>query len=780
MLSKIVKWIHAWARCLWRRRARSTPSHTEPSDGHSGEAKSGRPDHKTASDSCDAADGRDGSFEAPLDQTAPNDDETAELPDATDNDHNPPVSTEIESSPPRSGGSRCEMPFDQPEDRSWREDSPSTQSAEDQGSTPNSSAEVGAESQEESSSKDAEPKAPRGYGGRRGGRKTPTQQPPKDDAGAKPQFTPRPELVCRKPSGSWQWEVVLSADDECNIVEVRHRGELLSIVNGEYSLSSLAGSLSIGYEDRESDQLPLSDGMPIVFKSRNDWSGDARKVGGITSGHYVVIAPKDWKRTGPVPVEQEECTDTDFMAHYFYVKKGESAGDVGGFEGCEVVLTRSGLELTGDRVFDDSEDGELFIDAAPKLRPAPGVVWARIGEERGGGWKGENFKPAEQSLADVLNGRQGRFFLRVFDADSNRLDSGEFRYLRDLRVIRVNGEPYTANTLLVPLSAGHSPTEVQFICADGPTIPQILVADETHATVQPEGAVIVASHPKGDQVFCTLSFGTSCVDTVIKLPRIWWQMETDDSESDEWRDTLLVMTRHQFREYAYANSAIRLRLPPRIASVGVGFDADLGRKYPSQSTEDNTTCTVPLADFNDYPEIDQRLNEDALLNVECGEAVLTLIRVSADPVPVIISFTSEPATVNAGETAILHWITRTAEADGVAIGPVIGSVKSSGSVTVTPTETTTFTLRLTGFGMDDVTKDVTVTVRSRLQPGEELVAYVRRRGGSFRRGKGFSRGELGVVGLTAADAARLSISVDRRRRSTHRVNIETIGRSIDA
>ena len=674
------------------------------------------------------------------------------------------------------------MLYDPPEDTFGHEDSPFTQSPEDRESTPNGSTDIGAESPEASthaSSKDAEPRAPRRHGGQRGVGKTPTQQRPKDDTGAKLPFIPRPEFRCRKRPGSWQWEVILSAKDECNVAEVRHRGEPLSVANGEYRLPSLAGSLSIDYKDREPEQVPLSDGTPMVFKSRNDWSGDARKVGGITNGHYIVIAPKDWKRTGPAPVEQEGCTDTDFMAHYFYVRKGESAENVEGFEGHKVALTQSRFELTGDRIFDDSEDGELFVDTVPRLKPLSGVVWSRVGEEAEGGWSGENFKPSERHLADVLHGRQGRFFVRVFNDDAKLLDSGEFRYLHELREIRVNGEPYSPNTLLIPSSGGHSPTEIRFICADDATIHPTLPADETHATVDLEGAVIVAPHSKGDRVVCTLSPGISPVDIVIMLPRIWWRMEPGNGESDEWRDTPLEMTRQQFRDYAYADSAMRLRLPPRIASVGVGFDANMGRSYSSQNTKDGKICSIPLTDFNDYPEIDRRLNEDALLNVACEESVCTLIRVFADPVPTIISFTSEPATVNGEETAILHWITRNAETDGVAIIPVIGSVESSGSTTVTPTETTTFTLKLMASGMDVVTKDVTVTVRSRLQPGEALTARVRR-GGRFRRGKGFSRGELRVAGLTGGDEARLSIPIDRRRRSTHRVNTETIRRLIDA
>ena len=314
--------------------------------------------------------------------------------------------------------------------------------------------------------------APSESGGRR--KRPSTRQPsPKGDAGAKFQYTPRPGLVCRKRPSTRQLEVLLSADDECNIKEVRHHGQRLNAVGGEYSLDSLTGCLSVDYKGRAPDQIPLFDGSPMIFRSGNHWRGDARKVCGITSGHYIVIAPKEWVRRGLTPVEREECTDAKFMAHFFYLKRNEPAEDVGGFDKYDGALTQSGFNLIGESVFDDSEDGKLFVGDVPKLHPASKVVWARVGEEGEDServWKGANFKPVEESLAAVLNGRQGRFFIRVYDADTKLLDSGEFRYLRDLREIRINGEPYTANTLLAPPLAGHPPAKLQFVGAGDTTI----------------------------------------------------------------------------------------------------------------------------------------------------------------------------------------------------------------------------------------------------------------------------------------------------------------------
>ena len=551
--------------------------------------------------------------------------------------------------------------------------------------------------------------------------------------------------------------------------------------DGEYRLRAFAGSLSVAYKDGKHIEFPLFDEKPLIFKLRADWKGAGRQVNSLTNGHFIVIAPSGWMRTGHVSVAPDGCTDISFSAHYFYRTRNESTGDVGGFEEYDLPLKVSQANLVGETVFDDSEKGQLFGgNAPPSLTPAPGVEWARVGEEGHNGWPGKNFKPAEQALADVLDRRQGRFFLRVYDEEPKLLDSCEFRYLCNLKEIRVNDEPYTEHTILAPSPTGHLPTKVRFIGVDGASIHPILPPKVAHAKPN-RGSLIVEPHPCGDSISCALESDTGRVDIVLHLPRIWWQMKQDASEPDVWRDTPLTMTRQEFREYADMDATMRLRLPRRIKSVRIGFDDDLERRYRTETRENDSfiPLVVSLADFADYSQIDQRLNEDASLNVECDGTTLTLIRVDRDPVPMIISFTYEPETVIAGKQATLRWTTRDTEAGGVAIDPDIGAVESSGSVEITPLKTTVYTLRLTASGLEDMTRAVTVAVRPLPYPDDKPFARVIRASGGWKHGKGFSYGELESAGLSVGDATR-RLPVDRRRRSTHRENVETIRRSIDA
>ena len=712
-------------------------------------------------------------LETPVEQTSLSDRESFESDKIEGVNTEDPSSKESEFPASHYRGSE-ETPVDPPEHTFPEPDVPSGQTAVDgldvqhfyvdeSGLPPVGSTEMPSEP------KKSRKKVPRNIGSRRTSQVLTQESKPKSPEQQHPPVF-HPELICRRiPGSAWQWEILLSADNECRILEMRQDGESLDMADGHYRPGSYACPLRIVFDGDNQIEFPMFDGAPLIFKLKKDWTGDGHRVGGITKGYFIVIVPSDWKRKGHVPVEQEGCSDLNFVAHYFFRNGDEPTEDIGRFEEYELSFANS-FELKGERVFDNAEEGELFVGSAPELTVNSGIEWVRVGEERKDGWKGGNFKPAERSLAEVLENRQGRFFIRVFNAEAKRRESCEFRYLRDLRKILLNGERYTECTLLVPSSEGHFPTKIGFVGIDGAVITPKLAAEVKHVDVW-RGDLIIAPRPDADRVSCALESDSGSVDTVLDLPRVWWRLERNGSEPSEWRDTPLVMTRREFRDEARSNATIRLRLPRQIRSFRVGFDDELDQVYRFRTKEEDG-AVIPLSDFVDYSQIDRRLSEEVFLNVQCEDSVLAFIQVSADPVPTIISFTCAPVVLSAGEKAVLHWKTQDAEADGTAIEPGIGAVEPGGALEVSPCQTTTYTLRLAASGMDDVTRSVTVKLL--LRPDERPIAMVRRGGGGWRRGKGFSLGELRALGLTAADVSPRSIPIDKNRRSTHQVNIITI------
>lgn len=66
------------------------------------------------------------------------------------------------------------------------------------------------------------------------------------------------------------------------------------------------------------------------------------------------------------------------------------------------------------------------------------------------------------------------------------------------------------------------------------------------------------------------------------------------------------------------------------------------------------------------------------------------------PAPAVASFFASPATINAGDSATLTW--STINADSVSLDNGIGNQRASGSVIVSPNQTTTYNLTATGPG----------------------------------------------------------------------------------
>ena len=509
----------------------------------------------------------------------------------------------------------------------------------------------------------------------------------------------RPELICRQPVGSWAWEVALLIDDERQAKEVRHNGTPLRADRGVYHLASYRGALSVSFEDGGEHQLPLFDGKPLIFKMRDKWHGDGRRVALMTKGHFVVIVPNAWERTGYEPVEPENCADPGFTAHFFY--RGEDEADFGGFRGHDIPLSDSGLKLTGRKIFDDSRDGDLFVGATPELAVPQNVIWARVGEEVKGGW-GKNFKPDEQTLDDVLGDRQGRFFIRVYDGERALLDSDQFRYLRHLNAIHVNGEPYTRDTLLIPTTNGHSPTKIRFVGGEGNII-RVTPSPRNMNCVTVNGDTLIAKPvPACDKVSCALESSGGTIDVVVDLPRIWWGIGRSEDGPGKWADKPFTMTRQKFRKQARdSRMSLRLRLPERVNSVRVGFAGEVDRQYRRRDTyRAEYGIVIPLVEFADYSQIVEPLNKDALFAVQCGGLELPIIKVLADR-----RANPEPDSGRQGHVASLR-----------------SMVKS-------------------------------------------------RKG--WRRGKGFSIDEIRDAGLTPGDGADWP-RVDRRRRSRHQVNVDTL------
>ncbi|MBN1383023.1 MAG: hypothetical protein JXA41_15265 [Deltaproteobacteria bacterium] len=90
-----------------------------------------------------------------------------------------------------------------------------------------------------------------------------------------------------------------------------------------------------------------------------------------------------------------------------------------------------------------------------------------------------------------------------------------------------------------------------------------------------------------------------------------------------------------------------------------------------------------------------------------GASITLAVKKKTDTVPPEATFSAEPSTITAGETSTLSWSTTHAET--VNIEPAIGNVSLNGTHSVSPSETTIYTLVACGPG-GATTKTAIVTV----------------------------------------------------------------------
>ena len=621
------------------------------------------------------------------------------------------------------------------------------------------------EEQPEGESPEGEPPEEEQPEGERPEEEPPEGEPPEEESpgpddpqpGGPPPREPRVRIVCRK--GAVEWEVCVVPGP--GFVARGKSGRLGA--NGEFCPTEFRNEAVVqnaaGYPVA---CVPLFGGAPMIFSLGTDWQGEGRKVGGVGIGHFIVIVPAEWTRLGDPPVEPEACLDPDFCAHYFFRSHGY--GQPEGF--VEYGVSSSVIRLDGQRVFDASDQGELFVGKPPVLK-ATGMDWVRV--ESGHGWGRILRLDGDLSLAEVLDGRQGWFFVRVYrEGESTQVDSAHFRYAAHLREVRVAGHAYSADTVLTPEPGGHAPVDLELLGEGETRIAPVCATDGAHDFEVRGGVVECPPDPDASPLRCRLDGKPRGVDVVVDLPRVWWRLATPGKREQPWADTAQKMTREQFRTLASRGTEIQIRVPARTRKLRLGFGEDGGVSYRARRDGRRALCAVPLEHFEDHAEIDHRLFRDAVLGARCGTATVGLIRVTADPPPRIASFSVEPGRVSPGDPVIVRWAVERCEGVAVSVEPGIGPVSPEGTREIRLADAAVVTITLAAAGMEDRVESLLIDMNE--------TTPVASTGIGRRRAKGFSPGEVAAV----TGAAGLPIRVDRRRRSVHQINVVSLERRMSA
>jgi hypothetical protein len=109
---------------------------------------------------------------------------------------------------------------------------------------------------------------------------------------------------------------------------------------------------------------------------------------------------------------------------------------------------------------------------------------------------------------------------------------------------------------------------------------------------------------------------------------------------------------------------------------------------------DNGIGEVPVAgNLAVFPEATTSYTVTAINNAGSASAQVTITVVDAPPT---VTLTAEPSLIDAGETAVLTWTST--YADSVTIEPGIGIAEQSGTLAVSPRQTTDYTITAVGSG----------------------------------------------------------------------------------
>lgn len=474
--------------------------------------------------------------------------------------------------------------------------------------------------------------------------------------------TPRPEIVCWKRGREWVVGVEIPDDISQSSISVLQADDSLSEDGSRaacrplVTLNTAAKVQVVVSSHNRAINVPLGDGVWLLFKLSGRGLEQGRMVKHVSSGSYLVIVPKTWQRdeqkAGSPPTTPEPVFLEGYLAHFFELT--ESASSRIAFRnqlGQSIVIDSGGprFHLVGPKIHDESgRMGPLFGGSPPRLGIMNGhwsdVQTIVVGQEGSGRqrWR-QSFEPkadrTPQELPhEVLERKAGWYFLRFYDSTDTLIDSMDFRFVAGLKEISIP----TASP--VPSPDGHVAQTVEVhhdasynVMQPGQECPGLKMEQGTNKTI-----VTIPPTAECDRtrwyIHPANSHGKE-VEFTILIERLWWALSSDDKEPSQWEDRPVRLSPEHFA--AKSDRAIWLRFPkPRwVSVVAAGFRRDGSRSFPVKVTD--RAGPIPLREFAGVQELDDGAAEHKFkVWAEIGQgthevtvAILSAVTQVTPPVP---------------------------------------------------------------------------------------------------------------------------------------------------
>ena len=543
--------------------------------------------------------------------------------------------------------------------------------------------------------------------------------------GTKPRSL-KPEIVCW--NEGWRRIVGIEVPEELEPLTVAQNEELLEQDNANQSLYCLKhaeGVVKVTWIGGEK-HIPLVEAGRnyFIFKMRKDWKGLGRLVRNPTTGYYLAIVPQEWKRDEEVSdsarVNPESVQVNGYKAHFFYQEQNMVIGFITA-DG-ERIRVKSGgppFQLVGREIGDSSEDmGSLFGEQLPRIQTLNEKGWSDVGVivvgEEGIGrnrWR-------TQFVPQVGTEEQ-----KLPEEIANR--RGGWYFIRiydngdnllesmDFRFLTALSDIRMESSDLLPGPNGYDNVTVQFLHQTDCKA-ELMDEDIQHALEirRESGQTIVTVPPKPDcdKSHWILRDGDAEIEVTVLVERIWWAFGMMGVTPTDWVDNPIILSRKDFT--AITDKALWVRFPRLrfVRKINVGFDRTKSRSY--QVEVEKKELVVPLRDFCDAKGIETRQEES------------------------MIMIWVQPEGAKPDETIVVK-------------------VPAEQPPPVEPKQR-------------QAQKPILKEEKTCL-----LQATIKCRRGK-RKGKGFSRNEIIEAGIIIEDVKRLHIPYDKRRRTSHSWNVESL------
>jgi len=465
--------------------------------------------------------------------------------------------------------------------------------------------------------------APIKRGGRPRGRDTseggegPTVAP---SAGAKP------EVVCLEKERRWVIAVEVPENLASTSLSVlqnetrltdeptfRHCYELLSPITG---VSVYCGEQLVAHLDPDQGQGFL------LFRLVGH---RGRQVRQATIGNYLAVVPESWvwdaEVSGGPPVAPEQTSLSGYQA-YFFDASGAGTPAIAfraNGEQIRIPCRRRLIRLAGNALPDSAEGvGPLFGDSPPTIKlegaAQAGEIRTLVFGEEGPGrdkWRAQVLvSPGDVEVPppeELMTRAGGWYFLRVYDANGELVESLDFRFMSALKEIRASPHP------ALPGTGGHVPVHVQFMHDHGCSVAfadggdgRVVVTGEPGCT-----KITLPPDPAWDRISCTVSEDGVSVDVVVATRRVWWAIGEEDETPDKWVDAPMEVSRRHFAPTSTTALWVRFSVLHLAEKLYIGFNPSTARPYrlPAQSRQ----IPIPLRELGDMAEIEDLAGEPDLL-----------------------------------------------------------------------------------------------------------------------------------------------------------------------